>query len=97
MPQQIPDPIEEMVDGSRAVKIADYNPFRKFINIWAGDSYLYFGSRNVRASGVGNRIPPNGQATIDATDSDQNKGEVWVIRVAATSGSCAFTEENANG
>lgn len=94
MSTEIADRIQEFVDGDQPVRIAGYNPFRSFINIWAGESALWYGSRNVTSGGIGNKIPAGGMATLDATKSEQNKGEVWVIREALTSGLCEFSEEN---
>jgi len=89
---QMPDSIDAFVDGDRAVKIADENPFRKVINIWAGDSDIYYGNRRVRGAGFGQRIPAGGMAEI----KDQ-LAEIWVIRAPLTSGLCSFSEENIDG
>ena len=89
---ELPDSINEFVDGNRAVKIADENPYRKVINIWAGDSDLYYGNRRVEATGFGHRIPAGGMAEL--TDI---KAEIWVKRASLTSGLCSFSEENIDG
>ena len=86
------DPIPLFVDGTKAVKLVDNNPRRRFLNIWSGGSDLYYGTRNIKPTNYGQKVPAGEHGLIEK-DTD----EVWVIRAASTSGLCEYSEENSNG
>ncbi len=84
--------IDVNAHGQRSVKLADADPKRRVINIWAGDTELWYGgNKNVVAGTIGHRIPANGNVEIESA------AEIWVIRAANTSGNCSFSEEFTRG
>ncbi len=84
--------IDVNADGRKAVKLADADPKRRVINIWAGETDLWYGgNKNVPAGTIGHRIIAGENVEIESS------AEIWVIRTLNTSGNCSFSEEFTSG
>jgi len=78
-------------DYTRPVKLADARPKRKYINIWAGDTDLWYGNRGVQSGTIGHKVKAGARVEIKTTS------EIWVIRAVNTAGNCSFSEEFNDG
>lgn len=83
--------VDIFVDGTRPVKLSNANSNRKVINIWAGDTDLWYGGRTVKSGTIGHKV------TVGQMVEVKTSAEIWVIRVPNTAGKCSFSEEYTNG
>ncbi len=79
--------VDVFVDGQKSIKLSSANARRRVINIWAGDSDLWFGDRDVRGGTIGNKVRAGDRVELTL------KGEIYVIRQGGTAGLCSFSEE----
>lgn len=79
-------------DDTRGVLLAAANTKRRVINIWAGDSDLWFGNRSVKGGTIGNKVDAGSKVELTL------RGDIYVIRNTGDAGLCSFSEEiNAGG
>lgn len=84
---EITNAVDVYVDYSKSVQLAPANPRRRFVNIWAGTSDLWFGNREVKGGTIGNKIEAGTKVELEY------RGTIWVIRNGADAGMCSFSEE----
>ena len=75
------------VGSDEAVKIVSANPRRRFIEIEAGDTDLWWGPETLTGGTVGRRIIAGGRTVVE------NKAEIYVIRNNGNSGIASYGEE----
>ena len=83
--------VDVFADSNRSVLLASANDRRRIINIWAGDSDLWFGDRSVTGGTIGNKIAAGSRVELSL------RGAIYVIRHSADAGLCSFSEEIEHG
>lgn len=83
----ITNAIDVFVGSDKPLLLSKANANRTIINIWAGDTDLWFGNRSVKGGTIGNKVKAGTKVEISL------RGDIYVIRNASNSGLCSFSEE----
>jgi len=83
--------VDVFASNTRSVLLASANDRRRVINIWAGDSDIWFGNRSVTGGTIGNKISAGSRVELSL------RGAIYVIRDGSDTGLCSFSEEISSG